>query len=170
MIGIAHRARPHEEVGGAGERVRGDINGQCADERKPQADEERRALRGLQCCGRYEEEKRHETAGNSGMVVRVKIETRELSTSDWPAVERLFGTNGACAGCWRMFWRLPAAFAYTGVPSLFEKAGFTLAGARTQGKQRYRLALGGSDPAAKVAVKKEGSAEARTQIGARQAV
>ena len=24
----------------------------------------------------------------------------------WPDFERLFGKNGACAGCWCMWWRL----------------------------------------------------------------
>lgn len=37
----------------------------------------------------------------------MKIETRELSPADWPIVEELFGKNGACAGCWCMFWRIP---------------------------------------------------------------
>ena len=37
--------------------------------------------------------------------------------------------------------KLPAAWAYTGVPSMFEKAGFTLAAARPKGKQRYRKRL-----------------------------
>jgi GNAT superfamily N-acetyltransferase len=37
--------------------------------------------------------------------------------------------------------RLPGAFAWTGVPALFESAGWTLAGARERGKQRYRKEL-----------------------------
>lgn len=37
--------------------------------------------------------------------------------------------------------KIPAAFAYTGTTSLFEKAGFSLAQARPTGKQRYRRAL-----------------------------
>jgi len=35
-----------------------------------------------------------------------RIETRELTPESWPAFEKLFGANGACAGCWCMFWRL----------------------------------------------------------------
>jgi GNAT superfamily N-acetyltransferase len=31
---------------------------------------------------------------------------RPLTTSDWPVVERLFGANGACGGCWCMWWRV----------------------------------------------------------------
>jgi len=36
----------------------------------------------------------------------VKIETRDLAPELWPELERLFGPNGACAGCWCMWWRL----------------------------------------------------------------
>ena len=35
------------------------------------------------------------------------IRYRELKRTDWPLVARLFGPNGACAGCWCMWWRLP---------------------------------------------------------------
>jgi GNAT superfamily N-acetyltransferase len=38
--------------------------------------------------------------------------------------------------------KLPAAFAYTGLPTMFERAGFTLAQARPKGRQRYRKRLG----------------------------
>ncbi len=37
---------------------------------------------------------------------KTRIETRELTPERWPAFEKLFGANGACAGCWCMFWRL----------------------------------------------------------------
>jgi len=37
--------------------------------------------------------------------------------------------------------RIPAAFAYTGVTSMFDAAGFTVAEARPKGKQRYRKVL-----------------------------
>ena len=33
------------------------------------------------------------------------IRFEELRPSLWPAVERLFGPNGACGGCWCMWWR-----------------------------------------------------------------
>jgi GNAT superfamily N-acetyltransferase len=36
----------------------------------------------------------------------VKIVTRDLKPSLWPAMEELFAPNGACAGCWCMWWRL----------------------------------------------------------------
>jgi GNAT superfamily N-acetyltransferase len=35
----------------------------------------------------------------------MKIETRELEPGLWPALEQLFGDNGACGGCWCMSWR-----------------------------------------------------------------
>lgn len=34
------------------------------------------------------------------------IETRELVPARWDDVERLFGSKGACGGCWCMYWRL----------------------------------------------------------------
>jgi len=30
---------------------------------------------------------------------------RPLASGDWPVIERLFGANGACGGCWCMWWR-----------------------------------------------------------------
>ena len=35
------------------------------------------------------------------------ITTRPLGSGDWPLIERLFGANGACGGCWCMWWRVP---------------------------------------------------------------
>jgi hypothetical protein len=31
---------------------------------------------------------------------------RTITPDDWPAIERLFGANGACGGCWCMWWRV----------------------------------------------------------------
>jgi len=36
------------------------------------------------------------------------LEIRELTPELWPEFEKLFGQNGACAGCWCMWWRIPA--------------------------------------------------------------
>ena len=33
--------------------------------------------------------------------------TRPLGAHDWPVIEALFGANGACGGCWCMWWRVP---------------------------------------------------------------
>jgi GNAT superfamily N-acetyltransferase len=38
-----------------------------------------------------------------------KIEVVPATADLWPDMETLFGTNGACAGCWCMFWRLDRA-------------------------------------------------------------
>ncbi len=35
-----------------------------------------------------------------------KIECRPLTSDHWPDLETLFGANGACSGCWCMWWRL----------------------------------------------------------------
>lgn len=35
-----------------------------------------------------------------------KLVFRPATPARWPDVEKLFGTRGACAGCWCMFWRL----------------------------------------------------------------
>jgi GNAT superfamily N-acetyltransferase len=36
----------------------------------------------------------------------MQLEVRDLTPALWPALEKLFGKNGACSGCWCMFWRL----------------------------------------------------------------
>jgi GNAT superfamily N-acetyltransferase len=36
----------------------------------------------------------------------LSIETRDLGRGDFPLLEKLFGENGACGGCWCMWWRL----------------------------------------------------------------
>lgn len=35
----------------------------------------------------------------------MKIQTRDLTPELWPELEKLFGPNGACGGCWCMSWR-----------------------------------------------------------------
>ncbi|RPE81975.1 GNAT family N-acetyltransferase [Vulcaniibacterium tengchongense] len=36
-----------------------------------------------------------------------ELTVRALARGDWPRLEALFGRNGACGGCWCMWWRLP---------------------------------------------------------------
>lgn len=36
----------------------------------------------------------------------MKIITKELTPDLWPALETLFGHNGACGGCWCQSWRV----------------------------------------------------------------
>ena len=40
------------------------------------------------------------------MLRTMALEFRDLTPRLWPALERLFGKNGACGGCWCMWWRL----------------------------------------------------------------
>jgi GNAT superfamily N-acetyltransferase len=35
-----------------------------------------------------------------------------VTSDDWPVVETLFGANGACGGCWCMWWRTPGGKAW----------------------------------------------------------
>ena len=37
---------------------------------------------------------------------KLSVTTRELTAKDWPIVEKLFGGNGACGGCWCQSWRI----------------------------------------------------------------
>jgi GNAT superfamily N-acetyltransferase len=37
---------------------------------------------------------------------RATLRVRGLERADWAAIERLFGANGACGGCWCMWWRV----------------------------------------------------------------
>jgi GNAT superfamily N-acetyltransferase len=39
---------------------------------------------------------------------RSRIDLQTLRPTDWPALERLFGRNGASGGCWCMWWRRKA--------------------------------------------------------------
>ena len=40
----------------------------------------------------------------------MKLVFRPLTPDLWPALEDLFGPNGACAGCWCMYWRVGSAY------------------------------------------------------------
>ncbi len=42
----------------------------------------------------------------------MQIQVRDLAPALWPCLEKLFGKNGACAGCWCMFWRLKTGEQY----------------------------------------------------------
>jgi GNAT superfamily N-acetyltransferase len=43
----------------------------------------------------------------------MKLTIRPLTPDLWPALEDLFGANGACNGCWCMYWRIGAAYRNT---------------------------------------------------------
>ncbi|HZY05515.1 MAG TPA: GNAT family N-acetyltransferase [Anaeromyxobacteraceae bacterium] len=38
----------------------------------------------------------------------MELEFRDLTPRLWPQLVRLFGKNGACGGCWCMWWRIEA--------------------------------------------------------------
>jgi hypothetical protein len=40
----------------------------------------------------------------------MKLTARPLTPDLWPALEDLFGSNGACNRCWCMYWRIGAAY------------------------------------------------------------
>ena len=40
----------------------------------------------------------------------MKLTIRPLTRDLWPALEDLFGKNGACNGCWCMYWRIGGAY------------------------------------------------------------
>jgi hypothetical protein len=40
----------------------------------------------------------------------MKFTIRPLTPDLWPALDDLFGKNGACNGCWCMYWRLGPAY------------------------------------------------------------
>jgi GNAT superfamily N-acetyltransferase len=42
--------------------------------------------------------------------VDMNLEIRPLTPDLWPALEDLFGANGACNGCWCMYWRIGRAY------------------------------------------------------------
>lgn len=52
----------------------------------------------------------------------MKLSIRPLTPALWPALEDLFGSRGACGGCWCMYWRIGAA--YRARPASNNKAAF----------------------------------------------
>ena len=40
----------------------------------------------------------------------MKLTIRPLTPDLWPALENLFGENGAAGGCWCMYWRIGRAY------------------------------------------------------------
>jgi GNAT superfamily N-acetyltransferase len=52
----------------------------------------------------------------------MKLDVRPLTPDLWPALVDLFGKQGACSGCWCMYWRIGAA--YRRRPGSSNKAAF----------------------------------------------
>lgn len=53
---------------------------------------------------------------------QMKLAIRPLTPDLWPALEDLFGTEGACHGCWCMYMRIGAAYRHR--PPMANKAAF----------------------------------------------
>jgi GNAT superfamily N-acetyltransferase len=74
-----------------------------------------------------------------------KIRCVELESAHWPTLEALFGPNGACGGCWCMWWRVPRGGALwretAGAP-----AKRALRRLVSRGEARGILAFAGDDP------------------------
>src|SRR5438034_8646201 len=45
-----------------------------------------------------------------GGAAMAKISVKPLTAELWPALEDLFGEQGACNGCWCMYWRIGAEY------------------------------------------------------------
>jgi GNAT superfamily N-acetyltransferase len=73
----------------------------------------------------------------------------ELTADTWPALEKLFGPNGADGGCWCMFFRLPGAEWKRDMYEPNRKSLRALAGS---GEPVGLLAFAGDDPVGWVAV------------------
>ena len=41
----------------------------------------------------------------SKTAIQDRITLREIDAGDWPLIKQLFGSRGACGGCWCMHWR-----------------------------------------------------------------
>ncbi len=73
-----------------------------------------------------------------------KITTAELTPRLWPELERLFGSNGACGGCWCMYWRIPEGERFEDVKGPTAKRRFKAL--VTKGKAHGVLAFAGDEP------------------------
>jgi GNAT superfamily N-acetyltransferase len=59
---------------------------------------------------------------HASLAPMMKLSIRPLTPNLWPALRRLFGENGACYGCWCMYWRIGNAYRKT--PREKNKAAF----------------------------------------------
>ncbi|MBI5267124.1 MAG: GNAT family N-acetyltransferase [candidate division Zixibacteria bacterium] len=76
---------------------------------------------------------------------RARFSAREMRPTDWPLVAKLFGDNGACGGCWCMWWRT-ATHGKTWTAAVGEPNRKTLQRLVKSGKARAILAFDGSLP------------------------
>lgn len=78
------------------------------------------------------------------MPAKPTLRVEALTPSHWPALERLFGAKGACAGCWCMFWRLEEGERFDDVKGATAKKRFQAL--VTKGKAQGFLAFDGDEP------------------------
>lgn len=69
---------------------------------------------------------------------------KKLTPALWPAVEALFGANGACGGCWCMHWRTEKGEAWQDIKGATAKARFRKL--VESGKAKGVLAFDGDTP------------------------
>jgi GNAT superfamily N-acetyltransferase len=69
---------------------------------------------------------------------------RELTPKLWPSLEALFGPNGACGGCWCMYWRIKPGEKYEDVKGPKAKRRFK--SLVMKGKAHGLLAFAGDEP------------------------
>jgi hypothetical protein len=62
---------------------------------------------------------------------QMKLTVRPLTPDLWPALEDLFGANGACNGCWCMYWRIGAGYSNRPGEKNRARAGFKVVARRT---------------------------------------
>src|SRR5262245_58680451 len=72
------------------------------------------------------------------------VELSELTPSRWHELERLFGPNGACAGCWCMWWRIEEGERWRDVKGAPAKR--RMRRLVQSGKAQGLLAFAGGDP------------------------
>jgi len=75
---------------------------------------------------------------------RPALVTRELEPDLWPALERLFGENGACGGCWCQWWRIEKGERYEDVKGATAKT--RMRRLVQQGRAHGVLAFDGQEP------------------------
>jgi len=80
------------------------------------------------------------------LTIAENIRFEELRPDLWSAVERLFGPNGACAGCWCMYWRAESNKAWNAIRGARAKKG--LKNLTQKGKAHGVLAFAEDEPVA----------------------
>jgi hypothetical protein len=80
----------------------------------------------LNCCRKFQDvphrQRRYPLPSKMKRGSSAHLTVRPLTPDLWPAFEDLFGKNGACNGCWCMYWRIGAA--YRKLPGAQNKAAF----------------------------------------------